>query len=103
MSLPLLIHILLFAGIALGVLGLVLVFRVSKLKSPVYVCFLIGAAAAFTGFAALLLGDICFGSRHWLSHLGKWLFIAGVALYTAPLLGGLAAKLCERLRQRRRQ
>jgi len=76
---------------------------VNKLKSPVYLCFYLGAFAAIIGFAALLLGDVCFGPRHWLSDLGKWVFAVGVALYAVPLLGGLAWKFGERLRERRQR
>lgn len=75
----------------------------NKLKSPVYLCFLGGGLTSIAGFATLLLGDVRFGSRHWLSHIGMWLLIAGVALYAVPLLGSLAWKCGERLHQRWRK
>jgi hypothetical protein len=56
----------------------------NKLKSPVYLCFLVGGGLMFVGMALNLLSSSLYGPKHCLSHVTIIIGIAGFAICSLP-------------------
>jgi hypothetical protein len=66
----------------------------TKLKSPVYLCFGSGAALLFLGIGVMLIGRSTASDR--VLWLGKLMWLFGICLCALPLVAGVLLKLLKR-------
>lgn len=69
-----------------------------KLKSPVYLCFLVGGGCFFLGFGVTVIGWSLYGPKHWLLVAGAIIGTAGFVIYCVPMFAALVFLSAQRLR-----
>lgn len=73
----------------------------NKLKSPLYLCFLIGWVCLVIGGVCFLLSSMRFGPRHWTYRAAEIVAFAGLAIYAFPLFMAVTLSISERWRNKR--
>lgn len=68
----------------------------NKLKSPLYLWFLMGGCFALLGLILMILGGSWYGARDGLTHVGGMIINIGIAICWLPAIAAMVLQLRDR-------